>query len=274
MKEVVIWRCLVIVFIFIVSCHNERVKLEDSSGVVVSLEEENFMVIEVACDSWLPYIGVDGENRGYILSLLKKIYGPYGYDIKYFNMPWKRCIESVKAGDVLALACASKVEAIDCLIPQEPIGESVPSFFVRSNSKWRYSGLESLRLVRLGVIGGSTYSKEIDDYILKSNSDLMTLTGADAHFRFYRLLKEERIGAFVESTNVANYYIKKYGIEEEIINAGKAGEGELLYLAFNKSDKRSKKLVELFDVGIAELRESGELEVFLAQYNLFDWKRK
>jgi polar amino acid transport system substrate-binding protein len=50
-----------------------------------------------------------------------------------------------------------------------------------------------------------------------------------------------------------------------------ATEPEELYIACTPADPRGKRYADMFSVGIANLRKSGELATILDKYNLSDW---
>ena len=57
----------------------------------------------------------------------------------------------------------------------------------------------------------------------------------------------------------------------KIKSAGSPGSGVLLYVPFSPRYQESRELVEIYDRGIIQLRESGELDNILTRYHMKDW---
>jgi len=112
-------------------------------------------------DPWPPYAGHSHESRqGYIVDVIREIYEPLGYDVRYVNKPWSRCISETRTGKLSALAGADVDEVPDFVFPQETIGVTRPAFFVLKETAWTYQGLDSLATIKLGMI--QDYTNRMD----------------------------------------------------------------------------------------------------------------
>lgn len=231
--------------------------------------------LKFCSDPWPPYAGVaTDENPGYIIEVIKAIYEPLGYDIKYENIPWSRCIRDTRDGIFDALAGADVREVPDFIFPDLTIGTTKPTFFTRSDYNWKYQEIASLEDIRLGSIQDYTYTPVLDAYIRAHQSDkhVTIVNGNNALLQLIDLLQANRIDVFVENQPVVDFTLSQLKIEAgKIRSAGSAGTGVLLYLPFSPKYQESRELVELFDRGIVQLRENGILEKILSKYQLKDW---
>ena len=92
-------------------------------------------VLTFGSDPWPPYAGTAGSDReGYVVEILREVYEPLGYEVRYVNRPWSRCIEQVRSGEMTGLAGCDMYEAQDLRYPRHTIGVTEPTFFVLEES--------------------------------------------------------------------------------------------------------------------------------------------
>ena len=231
-------------------------------------------VLTFGSDSWPPYAGVSGgEQEGYIVEVLREVYEPLGYEVRYVNQPWTRCIEQVRSGEMTGLAGCDVHEAPDLLFPRHAIGVTEPTFYVPEGSTWWYTGIGSLLEVRLGAIRGYTYQRDIDVYIRQHRySGRVLLAGGDAALaQLMRMLKAGRIDAFIESRPVVRATIKTSPGWRDLREAGGL-EGLQLFVAFSDRIPETESYARIFDRRIVELRHNGRLAEILAGYDVEDWE--
>lgn len=117
----------------------------------------------------------------------------------------------------------------------------------------------------------------LDIYIREHQSDkhVIIVNGTNALTQLIDLLQADRIDAFVENETVVDFTLNQLGIKPETIQlAGTPGEGVLLYVPFSPKYQESRELVKIFDRGLVQLRENGELAKILSQYQLIDWMQE
>lgn len=232
--------------------------------------------ISVRADIWPPYNGDPKEAKtGYMIEVLREIYGPAGNKIDYRLMSWDDSLASVRKGQFNAVVGASKDDAPDFVFPQESFGKSTNTFFAQSKSKWVYSGIPSLSQVKLGVIEDYAYSEEIDSYVKanKGGSKIFVGRGEEALAQLITKLEAGSIDVVVEDVSVMLFAMMKLGIPPGQIKAvGFPNGSQNIYVAFSPKSPFSKAYAQQFDEGIRKLRESGKLQQILKRYNLNDWK--
>ncbi len=251
--------------------------LDSTEETSSELIEPSFQdhVLTFASDPWPPYAGTAGaEQEGYILDVLREIYEPLDYRVRFVNKPWSRCIAEVRSGKLTGLAGCDVHEAPDLVYPRRTIGSTQPTFFVRKDSSWRYEGVESLSSIRLGAIQDYTYERSVDVYIRQhQGTDRVLLAkGNDALQQLIGHLRAGRIDTFVETAPVVRAVLHASdGEVNGIISAGEA-PGLDLFVPFSPRLPEARRYAQLFDKGIDQLRSNGRLAEILASYGLEDWR--
>lgn len=258
-------------------CYSPLWKVRPKNGQKVILYPPlaSSKMLTFVSDPWAPYAGQAGSPlEGYIVDLLRKIYVPRGYEVRFLNMPWSRCIRDTRDGVVTGLAGADFHEVPDFVFPQETVGATEPTFFVRSGSSWKFEGFQSLEKVSLGVIQDYTYSRKLDEYILrhKGTKRIFSVTGENPLDRLLEALETGRAAVFVENRAVVLQKLRDLKRPLTALpEAGTPGAGVRLYVPFSPKLAHSRELAKIFDQRLAELRASGDLERILAPYGLKDW---
>ena len=120
-------------------------KNSKDSEDIIKVQKKDSKELIFCSDPWPPYAGyVDEKQQGYIIDIVRKIYQPKGYKIKFINIPWSRCIKETRDGKITALAGADFKEVPDFKFPKKTIGVTFPTFFGKSTQTWQYDGPKSL----------------------------------------------------------------------------------------------------------------------------------
>ena len=226
-------------------------------------------------DLWPPFNGVPGsDEEGYFLDIARAVFEPKGHRVTYIVRPWRRAVREVEAGAYDALLGPFMSEAPGFIFPEEEIGFTTLSFFTRNDSTWTFTGLDSLKDVRLGIIQDYDYRRWLQEFRLEHPENLVVVSGEDAIARNLQLLIRGRIDAIPTNEFSFRYRAKAVGVLDQIRFAGHdtIEGGRNLYIAFSPSRTASKVYAEMLSEGIQELRKSGRLAEILATYDLKDWK--
>jgi polar amino acid transport system substrate-binding protein len=236
-------------------------------------------VVTICSDPWMPYAGESGAgaDEGYVVALARAALQRGGYQVRYVVAPWSRCIADVQAGRWDAIACVDAREVPDAVYPEEPVGETRPSFFVRRDSKWRYQGLASLEEIRLGAIQGYAYADEVDGWIKAHAGDdrhLFLASGTEPLRRLFEMLEAGRLDAIIESPLVAAWTAHRLGRPSgPLREVGVVGPLVPIYLAFSRRTPDGAALARAFDAGLRALRAEGKVAPLLARYGVPAWQR-
>lgn len=226
-------------------------------------------------DEWCPYNCAPGEDPvGFVLDLVRRIYGDAGYEVRYKSIPWTRALHEVRTGTYDAVIAATGNEAPGLVYPVEPCGESDNAFYTRIGSPWRWAGVQSLASMRTAFIRDYDYGESFVQYLDEHKGSPMVLFSVedDALARNLRLLARGRIDLVVADVNVGRYTIRAMGLGDVIEFNSREGIPEPVFVAFSPRRKDARRLADLYDEGIDRLRASGELAAILARYGLEDWK--
>lgn len=232
-------------------------------------------VLTFCSDPWMPYAGeAGGPKEGYVVDLLRAIFSPNGFEVRYQTYPWSRCIEETRQGHVLGIICAERQETPDFTFPQESVGVNRPTFFTRPGSDWEFAGIPSLERVRLGAIQDYFYADDLEEYIrLHRESERVVLAkGTHALEHLFALLADGSIEVLVENAMVVQYHQAMATTPIPLREAGSLAGGGRLFVAFSPRDPRARDMARRFDEGMRALRATGRLSQILKEAGVSDWQ--
>ena len=121
--------------------------------------------ITLRADIWDPYNGDPASDQpGFMIEVARKVFEKAGYTVDYQvdGWTWERSLEEAKKGSIDGIVGAAKSDAEDFVFPSEALCRQRMSFLVKKGNAWRFSGVDSLSSIRLGVISGYAYDDDID----------------------------------------------------------------------------------------------------------------
>lgn len=229
--------------------------------------------ISVRADVWCPYnCNPTDENPGYMIEILRKAFG--NENIDYQTTAWARAVLDTRDGKFDAIVGASAEDASDFVLSDQ-MGVSASCFFVKKDkSNFKYTGIDSLNSIKLGVVKDYAYFEKLDSYIKTHIADKNKI---DEHFgdqvqkKMIQKLDMGRIDAFVEDANVTGYALKSMPEVKDVVEAG-CGDPVKLYIAFSPKDKKkSEELKAKFNTALKKMKDSGELKDILTKYSIKPW---
>ena len=228
--------------------------------------------ISLEADYWMPFNGDGKAESGYMIDIAKAVFEPKGFQVNYSVTPWARAVADVRAGKCSAVVAAGVDDAPDFIFPKEEQGLGVQTFYVKAGSPWKYTGVGSLKGVKLAVIKDYTYFDDLDSYIKANPKSVAVAFGEDPLRDNLRLLVGGSVDVVVDATAVLAYTANRMGIKSKVANAGNGGSPLPMYIAFSPADPKSKEYANMLSAGTIALRKSGALKKILAKYGLSDWK--
>lgn len=236
----------------------------------VSLRAETLVI---AADIWCPInCATNTEQPGIFVELTREIFAESGIDVHYETRNWARVLQQVRSGEVNAAIGAGHEDAPDFLFTQTPVALSRNCFYTLSDSQWRFSGVESLQGVRLGVINDYSYGEALNAYVAAQRSDregrVQVASGDRALALNLSKLRHRRIDVMIENTWVVQHQLREQGVEEGLREAGCRQPDMPIYLAFSPALKTSVEHVRIFEQGLRRYRESGRLAALLQRYGV------
>lgn len=236
----------------------------------------NAAEISIRADEWYPFNGDPKSNMpGFMIEIADVIFKKNGHKVDYKNMPWERSIDMVRKGKFDCVVGATTDETPDFKFPSLSLGQDVTQFFAKKDSNWTYSGVDSLKNVRLALISGYDYGDEIAGYVdsQKGTDRVQMLGGNNALEQNIKKLIAGRLDVVAESTMVMNAKLQELKVAGQLKSVGDLDEPYDVYIACSPAKPSSQKYVDMLSKGMEELRASGELKAILDKYGLKDWHK-
>lgn len=230
--------------------------------------------LKVSTIDWCPQICPKEKLPGYVIETTRKIFENSPYELSTKAYPWTRAIKLVEEGKNQALLSPAKAEAPGLLFPEHEIGIQRMCFFTKSDSQWNYTGLPSLKGLRIGV-ANDTSIEELNEYMSHNKQQFGFLPYNDTYIhKSLRKLDANRIDTFLFTYNSTIYDINKNGLSEKYRSAGCVSVAKI-YMAFTPAPSEAsttKRMIQYFDKKMEVLKKSGDIKVIMERYGLDDWQ--
>lgn len=274
-KPLLIFILLISVIFGMTACGGQTITPPAAPTQTFVPERESNIIIVVG-DSWCPYNCAPGSTHpGYIIEVATEIFKEAGYRLEYQTVPWTRTLNGVKEGIYDAAVGAAIGDIPEATFPEESLGFVQNSMFVRKGNLWKFNGIDSLKNIRLGVVGDYYYSDEINAYLEANpkSPNIDVLLGDNAVERSITKLLDNKIDMYIEDPNVFYFTAAQMGVDRGKFDiAGELNEPEGIYIAFSPKNPQSEKWAQILSAGIKEFRQSGRLAEILKWYGVKDWK--
>lgn len=232
-------------------------------------------VITLRTDEWCPYAcDPKSDKPGFMVEIAREVFAKHGYKIDYDIMNWARALTDVRSGQYDGVIGASKVDVAGFVIPMLPTGVLVSYYYTRKNDPWMYTGPDSLKSKKIGVINDYTYGDEIDSLVAKRHSSFKKVSGESPLLRLIQMTETKRLDGFVENPLVLNIALDRLNkdMNQFKIASKNLANDQNLFIAFTPAKPKSKEYAKILDEGVIELRKSGRLKIILQKYGVSDWK--
>lgn len=241
---------------------------------LLSLTSFSAETLRVRADSWMPYNGdPTSATPGYAVEVARAIFEPQGIAIEYQTMTWGDALKATAAGSVEAVIGANRDEGAALVMPKEFIGLPRIALFVKKQSTWQYNNVPSLHGVRIAVMKDYKYWPALDEYVDKHEApDVRKFTGEHPLDDAISGLLSGNVDVLAETSSVFAWAAKSASRPMTEFRIAYLHEGDPVFMAFAPNEQ-GKRYAALFDDGIRELRQSGELGRILARYGQKDWQQ-
>ncbi len=236
--------------------------------------------ITIVADSWCPYnCEPDAERTGFMIEIAKRAFAKHNITVEYSIAPWSRAIEDTRQHKHTAIVGAARDDAPDFVFPAIEQGQMRNMFYVKKGNPWRFTGMDSLQKISLGVIAGYSYNDAIDAYLAAHKNDLkfvQMISGDHALDTNIKKLLLNRIGAFLDGEYVVQHRIAQQNLTDQLEPAGvlPSSESDNLYIAFSPKEPKAKAYAAILTKETNAMRTSGELAEILSAYGIRDWKKQ
>lgn len=255
------WRCVAVLTCVILGLSGGRAGAEGPPP----------RALTIAADEWCPINCRPGQERqGIGVDLAKAIFEPLGYRVEYVIMPWARALEEARQGRVDAVVGANTADDPSLIFPDSFVLEITDDFYALQGRSIAFSGVESLKGLRVGYIKDYGYGKEINAFLERQRGtpgSVQEVSGEDALEQNIRKLMAGRIDVVLESSAVMDYTLKEKNLADKVKRIGGLPQGHV-FVAFSPRVAASKERSRQFDAGMRRLEASGELRALYGLYGL------
>lgn len=219
-----------------------------------------------------PYICEESNKKpGFLIDIATHAFERNGHKVEFRVLPWKRAIQFARDHKIDGIVGVLRKNVPDFIFPEEEQAFQQQRFYVRANHPWHYTGLMSLKKIRLGVIDGYSYG-QLDSYIRKYQGTGLVegVAGLDGLRRILLMFDHNRVTGILEDYLVMNYQVERMGRDGQFVEAGRLF-GDNIYIAFSPGSPKSEGYAVILSRTMKQLRETGELDLILGKYNIIDW---
>lgn len=216
----------------------------------------------------------DSEVPGISVEIAKRIFEKEGYKIQFIPMPYTRAIKGTEEGDYDVILNLNALTSSKVLKSKEPSAYMEMNFYVRKDEKWHYTGVNSLKDIKVISILGYNYnplSPSYQKYLSENDKSgkVIFVSGDNAPERAFRMVLAKRATTFNEDASVFEYVTFKASLRDSFKKVETLGGGPL-FAGFSPHSKSAPLHQAQFDKGIQRLRKEGALKKIFARYKVMD----
>jgi polar amino acid transport system substrate-binding protein len=178
--------------------------------------------LHLGATQWCPYTCEKTPEQGILTAYVTALLAKQNINVTITFGPWTRITKSVQAGELDGLVTQTRSEAPEQWTTQIPIILHQNCFYTRSDSTWRYQGIDSLKSLRLGIVDNYGYEDKLDLYLQSQknkNSEVTAITGEDLTIRLYKMLQAKRLDLYLSNDLVNDWELKQHQVQEPVRQA-------------------------------------------------------
>ncbi len=220
------------------------------------------LVVRLASTDYPPYFSAALRNDGVVGAITRAALAKRGYTVELHYRPWSRLMAEVQAGSFDGvMAVWHSPEREQFLYYSQPLVYTSMGFYTRVDQPLAASPLAALKPYTIGTVRGYKNPAAFDAAGLKveeANDDLTNL----------RKLAAGRLDLVLIDRALASYLLPRLSSDmaERIHWQGPPIARMPLHVGFYRGNKGAEQLTRQFNLGLAELRHSGELAAILQRY--------
>jgi len=222
-------------------------------------------IIAIATLEYHPWTGKNLKFNGFVNHVVSEAFRRKGYSVNFTYLPFERGVIETKDGQYSALSYVywSKDREKEFYL-SEPISEEKIVFFhLKSNPIKDWKTLDDLKNYKFGATRGYTYTKEFWEAV---ESKRLKADLTDNDMQNFKKLFAGRIDIFPSGlVNGISLLQKEFDASKShlLIYHPKPLSNITGHLAFTMSRKNSESLLQIFNQGLAELKEDGLYDQFV-----------
>lgn len=218
-------------------------------------------VVRVGTGDWAPYVDQQREDGGALTHLIREIFNAAGYQVEFVYHPWERNLLMLQQGSldaVMPYSCSAQRQHISAC--SDPLVQGEFVLFQRSEQPLDWATVEDLKAMRIATTLGYFYGPQLDAAL--QAGELRVQQGGRESTGL-RLLSLGRVDAFVQDRAVGYAMLRRMFSPAEraaISHHPRILNRESLHLLFRKHEAQADQLRALFNAGLRQLTEKGELQ--------------
>jgi len=226
-------------------------------------------VFRLASGEWAPFTSKNLKHYGVANHIVKEAFKLVGVKVEFDFFPWARSLKVTQDGKWDGTGYWSpNSEWDDTLYHSDPIGEIKFVFFHRKDKPFEWGSVDDLinNKTRIGLTLGYNYENPAFKEGYSEGGKLeKQVQWAPSDELNFKKLKVRRIDVFPQEYYVGYYMLQDMFSSEErdlIIHNTTALTRTPAVLLISKKNKKSKRMLELFNKGLKQLKESGRYDQF------------
>lgn len=218
-----------------------------------------------AANAYPPYMDPERSTGGLAVEIVRAAYKSQNYAFKLEVMPWARAELGVNEGrfDILLNVWRTELRA-KTLLFSTPYAIGKVKFLKRKGDAFEFTGLDSLKGKRIGVVRGYGYGDAFNDSTLFVREEV---SGLDLNIRKLVL---QRIDLTLEDEITAKFVLSQTptDVAQQVEFTHNALSENPLYIASGLKNPRHRELIEVFNKGFETIKANGVLAKIHKNYGL------
>ena len=224
--------------------------------------------ITIAYSEYKPFISQSLPNKGILNHIVKRAFELEGVDVQFKAMSSSKTFKLIEAGKVDAsVGWTPTIERKRYAHFSTPIYSPKVVLFYRKNHPIHWDNLSSYKLPTFGATKTYYYGDEFEN---AKQQGLIKVQVANTDRINFRKLIGTRIDAFPVALAVGLDMLQRKFSKRQSMPLGYSSKPlfiEPLTLMFSKKNAANKRLMNKFEHGLASLKQSGEYQKLLQNFN-------
>ena len=218
--------------------------------------------LNIAATEYPPYYGKDLENNGFMSEIIVTAFKRSGHDIDIKFLPWKRALESTKAGKHDGLFTIwHRKEREEWFVFSKPLPANELGFYRRKDQDIAFTSFDNLKSYTIGIVRGYVSPPGFDEAGLKTSL-------AKDDEENLRKLHKGRVDLVLADKVVAQHIIstKIPDAVSELEWIDPPAHTDIQYLVISKKAEDYAATLADFNTGLAEIEADGTLQAIMAKH--------
>lgn len=232
------------------------------------LEDRQYVLCSL---NWEPYYGDELPRKGFYTAIVQAAFDAAGIDTRVEFMPWARAMKEVAEGDRDVLMGAwYNEERAQTYLYSDPVFPNVVALVARKELGIEsFDSLRELTDYEIGVGRGFANGEAFD------SADYLNKIPADNQILNVRKLFAGRLDMIAMTVSRFRYIAEQEGFDtDEVVFLSPALAVKPLYIMAPHKFTYSRPLLEVFNQGLAEIRERGEIDRIFEEMGLGEFNRR